>query len=165
MRIRLSTSDRTFVLVPTAVAMEQLASRRRLHLLWTPLLIWGYLQYKLVGDRRVREAGGPRGMSQGFPERLVTDGVYAHTRNPMYLGHIIYLSGLTLVTRSPVAACYLLGAIPWFNARAAEDETRLQERFGSEYKTYKTTVPRWIPHVRILHKNTKPGTSCRHSGE
>ena len=148
MRLRLSsTSDRTFVLVPAATALEQLASRRPLRLRWAPLLVWGYLQYKLVGDRRVQAAGGPRGMSQGFPARLVTDGAYAHTRNPMYLGHLVYLTGLTLLTRSPVAATYLAGATPWFNARAAEDEQRLLERFGAPYDAYRRAVPRWIPRL------------------
>lgn len=142
-----STSTRTFFLVPAVTLAERLLRRRRLDWRWTPLLVWGYLQYRLVGDRRVAEAGGPRGMSQGFPERLVTDGVYAHVRNPMYLGHLIYLSGLTLVTRSPVAGSYLLGAIPWFNARAAADETRLRERFGAEYEAYRAAVPRWLPRI------------------
>jgi hypothetical protein len=143
-----STSTRTFLLVPLAALAERLLRRRRrFDRRWAPLLVWGYLQYRIVGDRRVSEAGGPRGMSQGFPERLVTDGVYARVRNPMYLGHLIYLSGLTLVTRSPVAGGYLLGAIPWFNARAAADEVRLQERFGAEYDAYRAAVPRWLPRI------------------
>jgi len=149
MRIDLSsTSHRTFVLVPLAVAAERLCRRKRVvHWRWAPLLLWGYLQYRVVGDRRVEEAGGPRGMSQGFPDRLVTDGIYAHVRNPMYLGHMIYLSGLTLLTRSPVAAGYLAGAVPWYNARAAADEARLQERFGEEYANYRAAVPRWLPRL------------------
>lgn len=144
-----STSLRTFVLVPTATLAEQLATRRRLRLRWAPLLVWGYLQYRLVGDRRVKQAGGPPGMSQGFPERLVTDGIYAHTRNPMYLGHMIYLTGLALVTRSPVAIGYLAHAVPWFNARAQADEARLAARFGADYVAYRDDVPRWIPRATI----------------
>lgn len=144
-----STSSRTFLWIPAATLVEQAVSRRRLRLRWVPLLLWGYLQYRLVGDRRVEQAGGPRGMSQGFPERLVTDGIYARTRNPMYLGHQIYLVGLALVTRSPVAVGYLAHAIPWFDARAEADEARLEERFGASYVAYRDSVPRWIPRVPV----------------
>jgi len=144
-----STSSRTFLWAPAATLVEQAASRRRLRLLWVPLLLWGYLQYRFVGDRRVKQAGGPRGMSQGFPERLVTDGIYARTRNPMYLGHMIYLTGLALVTRSPVAVGYLAHAIPWFDARAEADEARLEAHFGADYVAYRGSVPRWIPRASL----------------
>lgn len=140
-----STSFRTFVVVPAVALLEQAVRRRRLRPVWAPILVWGYLQYRLVGDRRVRQAGGPRGMSQGFPERLVTDGIYARTRNPMYLGHLIHLTGLALATRSPIALGYLAGAIPWFDARVAADEARLEDRFGHDYVAYRDSVPRWIP--------------------
>lgn len=140
-----STSTRTFVLVPAAVLLEQALARRPIRAAWLPLLAWGYLQYKLVGHERVRRAGGPPGMSQGMPERLITDGIYSHTRNPMYLGHIIFLAGLTLTTRSPLALACTAAAIPWFDARAAKDEARLKARFGTEYETYARKVPRWLP--------------------
>lgn len=140
-----STSTRTFVLVPAVVALEQALSRRPVRAGWLPLLVWGYLQHRLVGHERIRKAGGPPGMSQGFPERLVTDGIYAHIRNPMYLGHMIFLAGLTLATRSPLALAYTAGAIPWYDARAAQDEARLTEHFGEEYVRYAREVPRWVP--------------------
>lgn len=107
----------------------------------------GYAQYRLVGAWRVRAAGGPPGMSQGFPDRLVTDGVYAYVRNPMYLGHLIFLAGLTLTTRSPVAAGYLAWALPWFDQRVRRDEQRLQDRFGAEYLCYRQRSSRWLPRL------------------
>lgn len=140
-----STSTRTFVVVPALTILEQAIRRRRWHLGWSVLMAWGFLQYKLVGTARLRRAGGPPGMSQGYPERLVTDGAYAVTRNPMYLGHLIYLAGLTLTTRSPVALGHLAWAVPWFDSRAARDEERLRERFGVEYERYRHQVPRWVP--------------------
>lgn len=146
MRVSLtSTSTRTFVVIPALTILEQTVRRRRCHAGWSVLMAWGFLQYKLVGTSRMRRAGGPPGMSQGFPDRLVTDGAYALTRNPMYLGHLIYLAGLTLTTRSPVALAYLVWAVPWFDARAAKDEERLRARFGVEYERYLDRVPRWLP--------------------
>lgn len=145
-----STSTRTFVIIPSAVLLEQLVSRRRLHLKYLPMLAWGYLQYRLAGDFRTKRAGGPSGMSQGFPESIVTDGIYKFTRNPMYLGHMIFLTGLTLMTRSPIALAISSSVIPWYNERAKKDEERLTKIFGQDYTSYKDKVPRWLPIPKIV---------------
>ncbi len=139
-----STSTRTFVAIPAVVLAEQLMSRRRLHLKYLPLLAWGYLQYRLSGDYRTKVAGGPSGMSQGFPDGIVTTGIYKWTRNPMYLGHMIFLGGLTLLTRSPIALAAISSVIPWYNERVKKDEERLAKKFGSVYEEYRDSVPRWI---------------------
>ena len=149
MRLRLSsTSTRTFVVLPAAVLVEQGLARRGLRPRWLPLLLWGYVQYRLAGDYRIARAGGPPGLSQGFPERIVTTGIYARTRNPMYLGHLIFLTGLALVTGSPLAVVALPVLGPWFDRRAAHDEQRLLERFGQPYAEYRDRVPRWLGPVR-----------------
>ena len=145
MRLSLaSNSTRTLVVLPAAVLAEQAVSRRPLSLRWLPVMLAGFLQYKLSGSYRIRHAGGPPGMSQGFPERIIDTGPYAYSRNPMYLGHLVWLVGLVLVTRSPLAVLIAAIRIPWYDARAAEDERRLEERFGAEYAAYRARVPRWI---------------------
>ena len=139
------TSTRTFLAFPVAVLAEQAVARRPLHLRWAPVLAWGYLQYRLSGDYRIARAGGPPGMSQGQPDRLVTSGIYARTRNPMYLGHLVFLTGLTLVTRSPVALALAAGHLHWFDERARTDHRRLVGIFGQPYEEYAARVPRWLP--------------------
>jgi protein-S-isoprenylcysteine O-methyltransferase Ste14 len=139
-----STSTRTFVLLPAAVLAEQAVARRPLRPRWLPVLAWGYLQYRLAGDYRITRAGGPPGLSQGYPDRLVTTGIYARTRNPMYLGHLVFTTGLVLATGSPVAAVALAALGPWFDRRAAHDEERLALRFGRPYEVYRDSVPRWL---------------------
>ncbi len=145
MRLSLSSnSTRTLVVLPAAVLAEQAISRRPLALRWLPVMVAGFLQYKLSGRYRIRHAGGPPGMSQGFPERIIDTGPYAYSRNPMYLGHMVWMTGLVLVTRSPLAILVAAIRIPWYDARAAEDEERLEEKFGAEYAAYRDRVPRWI---------------------
>ena len=145
MRLSLSSnSTRTLVVLPAAVLAEQAISRRPLALRWLPVMLAGFLQYKLSGRYRIRHAGGPPGMSQGFPERIIDTGPYAYSRNPMYLGHMVWMTGLVLVTRSPLAILAAAIRIPWYDARAAEDEERLEKRFGAEYAAYRDRVPRWI---------------------
>jgi protein-S-isoprenylcysteine O-methyltransferase Ste14 len=146
MRLSLrSTSTRTFVAIPALVLAEQAVSRRRLQPAWALVMAWGYLQYRLAGDYRIARAGGPPGMSQGQPDELVTSGIYAHVRNPMYLGHLIFLSGLTLATRSPLSLAITSGLVHWYDERARTDEVRLSRLFGTRYDDYAARVPRWLP--------------------
>jgi protein-S-isoprenylcysteine O-methyltransferase Ste14 len=79
------------------------------------------------------------------PERLVTHGPFAWCRNPMYLGHIIFLAGLTLALRSLLALVLTAATIVWFHLRVRRDEQRLAERFGQPYLDYMARVKRWIP--------------------
>lgn len=120
-----------------------LAARRVKRPLFLPLLAWGYLQYRLVGDYRQRLHAGSRGFSS-LPERIITSGPYRFTRNPMYLGHLIFMLGLALSTGSKLGWAILLANLPWFNSRVAEDEERLRDKFGLEFDAYCQRVRRWI---------------------
>lgn len=112
--------------------------------LGAPLLAWGYLQYRLTGRYRRRLGGGGPGAAIP-PVRLVVSGPYRYTRNPMYLGHLIFLLGLALTLRSWTGlALFCIQAI-WFNHRVVKDEVRLCELFGPNYSDYQRRVRRWIP--------------------
>jgi protein-S-isoprenylcysteine O-methyltransferase Ste14 len=63
----------------------------------------------------------------------------------MYLAHIIFLTGLALLSRSRLAWALALGVALWFNHRVEDDERRLDELFGDRYRAYKARVPRWLP--------------------
>ena len=139
-----STSTRTFALYPALVLAEQVLARRRVRTRWLPVMAAGYGLYKGAGAYRISRAGGPPGLSQGMPERVIDTGPYALTRNPMYLGHMVFLAGLTMLTRSPYAAAVLTTVVPWFDERAAHDERRLEMAFGEEYAAYRERVPRWL---------------------
>ncbi len=141
------TPLRTFVVYPLVVVGFEAARRRRVGVAdarFLPLLAWGYVQYRLTGDyRRQQRAGGP-----GFdnpPDRLLQTGPYAYTRNPMYLGHLIFLLGLALSSRSPLAWALWLVNLAWFHRRVLYDEARLRAKFGAEFTDYCARVRRWIP--------------------
>lgn len=140
-----STSKRDFVVIPIAVLTEQILSRRKLRFAGIPLMIWGYLQYRLAGSYRSRIGGGGPGISGPPPERLVTSGIYSVTRNPMYTGHVIFLSGLAISTSSPFAFAIAIGIVPWFGRRIVDDEKKMRELFGSDYDDYAAKVGRWGP--------------------
>jgi len=144
-----STSNRTFILWPVVLfAAEALLQQDmpRIHGWATPLLAWGYLQYKLVGTYRTRLGGGGPGLSVP-PDRIVEQGPYRWLRNPMYLGHLIFFAGLALTLGSWIGAAVLALHIAWFDRRAREDEAHLAQRFGDPYRDYCRRVKRWIPGV------------------
>src|SRR5262245_45584862 len=142
-----NTAFRTFLLYPAVVVGWELALNHgslRLQPWFAVLMIWGYLQYRLIRGYRLRLGGGGPGMST-MPERLVTTGPFAWCRNPMYLGHIIFLVGLTLTLRSVFAGVLTVAAAAWFQTRVLRDERRLYANFGQPYVDYTARVRRWIP--------------------
>jgi protein-S-isoprenylcysteine O-methyltransferase Ste14 len=109
-------------------------------------MIWGYFQYRFCGRYRVKHGGGGPGLDKP-PERLVSSGLYAYTRNPMYLSLIIFLIGLTLTLSSWVAALITIANAIWFHTRVRLDEQQLVGHLGQPYVQYTQSVKRWIPGV------------------
>ncbi len=145
-----SSPRQTFLVLPAALlACEVLRRRRRppVDARFLPLLAWGYLQYRLCGGYRRRLGGGGPGLRKP-PERLVTTGPYALTRNPMYLGHLIFTAGLALSLRSPLGSLLLLERWLRLSRHVEADEARLDKIFGAEYRAYRRAVPRWLPRLR-----------------
>ena len=144
-----STSFRTFVVWPLVVLAWEFTIHEghpRFDPWFAPLLAWGYLQYWLIGRYRLPRGGGGPGMDTP-PEHLVTSGPYAWCRNPMYLGHIIFLVGLAATLRSELGTASAVASAVWFQFRVRRDERRLGERFGEAYLAYARRVKRWVPGV------------------
>lgn len=149
MRWLSSTSKRTFLVYPLVIITLELALNGGTlpFVPWgLPLLLWGYLQYRLVGRYRSEMGGGGPGLDVP-PDRIVEVGPYKYLRNPMYLGHLIFMTGLAITFRSLAAAALLAFHIVWFHLRVLEDEKHLEAIFGAAYIDYKSRVKRWIPGV------------------
>lgn len=76
---------------------------------------------------------------------LVTDGPYAVTRNPMYLGWSAGVLGLALASRSAWMLVAWALAVRALDREIDAEEARLSSRFGGEYATYRARVPRYLP--------------------
>lgn len=76
---------------------------------------------------------------------LVTHGVYARTRNPMYLAMVLVLAGVA-VTVGALSALIVpplfLLIVYWRYVRP--EEAMLRELFGDEYAAYCARVRRWL---------------------
>jgi len=143
------TPVNTFIFAPLLVIAFELAwNGGRLNFVpWgLPLMAWGYLQYRLCGNYRLPKAGGVSGMDE-MPNRIIDTGAYAYTRNPMYLGHLIFMVGLAITFWSWFAVILLALRAIWFHRRVLGDEARLERAFGADYAAYRARVKRWIPYV------------------
>ncbi len=83
-----------------------------------------------------------------YAEDLVTEGIFSHCRNPMYVGNVLVLAGLGLVANS---LWFMAVVIPLFllfyHAIVAAEEAFLRKKFGADYDAYARDVPRWIPRL------------------
>jgi protein-S-isoprenylcysteine O-methyltransferase Ste14 len=79
------------------------------------------------------------------PRRLVRDGVYGYSRNPIYVADLTMLIGIFLhrgeLALLLYAGLFALVVHVWI---VTWEEPVLRERFGREYAAYEIDVPRWI---------------------
>lgn len=80
--------------------------------------------------------------------RLATEGPYAWTRNPLYLGSLVVGMGFTLATGRLVllAALLVLFAAIYFPVMKRE-AARLEAAFPADYPRYASRVPLLVPRL------------------
>ena len=100
------------------------------------ILLAGYLAYK--------------GLKQVFgevrdPPEVIKDGVFKHTRHPVYFGVILLYLGLSIITLSLASLGLLVIIVVFYDLIASYEERILTEHFDKNYEEYKEEVPKWIP--------------------
>lgn len=76
---------------------------------------------------------------------LVTRGLNSISRNPMYLGMALWLTGVGLWLGSLITPLAVAGFVAILNAtQIAAEERMLEEKFGQDYRDYKQRVRRWL---------------------
>lgn len=84
-------------------------------------------------------------MSPNKASSLVSHGIYSVTRNPMYLGVLIVLSGWSAYLGSLLSIVVLPGYV-WYITRfqIIPEEIALERIFGQSFTEYQNNVRRWI---------------------
>ena len=79
------------------------------------------------------------------PNVLVIRGAYKYSRNPMYLGGLISLIGLAIISQNILSFIIPILYIITINIIFIQYEEKILEQlFGNEYLEYKHKVRRWI---------------------
>lgn len=76
---------------------------------------------------------------------LVSTGIYRFSRNPMYLGFLLALAGLSALLANWASALLIPVFVAYMNRFQIQPEERaLRQRFGQQFATYAATVRRWL---------------------
>jgi protein-S-isoprenylcysteine O-methyltransferase Ste14 len=88
------------------------------------------------------------------PPKLVTNGPYAHVRNPMLTGVFVLLFGLGVLFRSISLVSIFTPLFILLNVweLKAIEERELERRLGKDYVEYKKRVPMFIPRLKVRTK-------------
>jgi protein-S-isoprenylcysteine O-methyltransferase Ste14 len=79
------------------------------------------------------------------PNELVTSGWFRHTRNPMYLGMVVVLAGISIGFGEFLGyAVPLIFLILMDRTFIPMEERAMQRVFGARYDEYRSKVRRWI---------------------
>lgn len=94
--------------------------------------------------RRFRAAGTTIQISEPT-EALVTHGIFALTRNPIYIGLITVYVGIAVMLTSLWALILLPALVAVLHKGVVlREEAFLERKFGDAYRAYKKKVPRWL---------------------
>lgn len=84
------------------------------------------------------------GIDEDHPGALVTTGVFAISRNPIYTAFGIVLLGLLLIFPNWILLLYFVAAIWLFNRQVLSEEASLRKIYGQEYINYCKKVRRYL---------------------
>lgn len=87
-------------------------------------------------------SAGPNDLEQ--PDRLITEGAYAHSRNPMYVGWTLGYLGVGALGDSVWQLILLPGVAAAIAREVRHEEVRLAARFGADYESYTDRVRRYL---------------------
>ena len=108
------------------------------------LPLMGGLAVAIIGKEKFKEVGtNIKTFNQ--PDKLVTDGLFKYSRNPMYLGFCAALFGISILlgSLSPLIIVIIITILTdrWY---IHFEESVLINKFPQAYTAYKNNTRRWI---------------------
>jgi protein-S-isoprenylcysteine O-methyltransferase Ste14 len=90
------------------------------------------------------------GIEEGARPGLVTDGIYAFCRNPIYLAMLITITGYGLLIPTRLSLAMLVGAFIGIRRQVFAEEAYLIRTYGDAFRAYASRVGRFLPGVGRL---------------
>jgi protein-S-isoprenylcysteine O-methyltransferase Ste14 len=78
------------------------------------------------------------------PDQLVRSGPYAFSRNPMYIASTLVYVGIAFVANAAWPLLLLPVVLLVTHIVVVREERSLERRFGAAYRSYKTSVRRYL---------------------
>jgi len=103
-------------------------------------ITWTYIQF-------FRARGTPVPINP--PQKLITTGLYAHSRNPMLQGIFLVFFGVGVMTGSISLTFFFspLFVLFFYFQVTKVEEKEMELKFGQAYIEYKQRVPRFFPRL------------------
>lgn len=114
------------------------------------ILAGSALRMLVVGLAYIKRGGMNKKV---YADNLVTEGMFAHGRNPLYIGNLMVLLGILVMHGSPwvivLGGAFYLAS---YGAIVAAEERFLAGKFGDAYRDYCARVPRWSIRVKGMRE-------------
>lgn len=82
------------------------------------------------------------------PNNLVIRGPYKVVRNPMMIGNIVAIIGLSFILNSVFLFLFVLLMLPVVVLQTRSEENELVKKFGQNFLDYQKNTGAWLPKVR-----------------
>ena len=114
------------------------------------LLVFSIVIILLAGYEFIMKGGAPEGESLVNTTVLVDSGVYAVVRHPQYLGFILFVFALVLMSQHWLSVFSGVMGSALFYKDVLKEEQMSIVKFGDEYKRYMQKVPRMNPLLGVM---------------
>src|SRR5215216_3597091 len=84
------------------------------------------------------------GIDAEHPDKLITSGVFAFSRNPIYTAFALILLGQFLIFSNWILLLYMGAGIWLFHRQVLREEDYLKKHYGKEYLEYSNRVRRYV---------------------
>ncbi len=84
-------------------------------------------------------------LPQTDTDKIIKTGIYAYSRNPIYLSFVLFHLGMFLTFENTVYFLSSIGLFFWLNNFVIEEEEKfLKNKFKADYDRYCKSVKKWV---------------------
>lgn len=133
-----SFSDKAYqYLVPISYLMKEVFMIVGLILIHLSLLWISVAQYQMSNSWRI-------GIDENNKTELITKGLFSYSRNPIFLGMIISVTGIFFILPNAITFFLMLSTYIVIQIQIRLEEKFLEKQHGQEYLSYKQTTKRLL---------------------